>query len=126
MDKILRWQQTRCLDELPGIGGGSGVISYTRAIEDTILSILRRKILSNESIHNQCRIDLKGGETKNASTSGNGKLDIWPDIHSGQAVVGDTADLKYVDYNFESQRYHIRDPQMLERTCDRVVDYSDN
>ena len=102
LDNIPRWQQTRCLDELPGIGGGSKVINYTRAIEDTILSILRRKILSNESIHNQCRIDLKGDETNNASNSGKEKVDIWPDIHSGKYLVGDTAYLKYVDCNLES------------------------
>ena len=66
------------------------------------MSILRRKILSNESIHNQCRIDLKNGENKNASTSGNGNVDIRPDNYSGQDLLGDTADLKYVNYNLES------------------------
>ena len=29
-------------------------------------------------------------------------MDIRPDNHSGQDLVGDTADLKYVDYNLES------------------------
>ena len=102
MDKILRWQQTRCRYELPGIGGGSKVIGYNRAIENTISSIFRRKILSNQSVPNQCRVNLKNGETKNASNSGEGKVDIWPDNYSGQDLVGDTADLKYVDYNLES------------------------
>ena len=41
-----------------------------------ILSIVRRQILSHESMHNQCRIDLKVGEAENASTYGKGKVDI--------------------------------------------------
>ena len=71
------------------------------------MSILRRKILSNEWIHNQCRIDLKGGETtENASTSGKGKVDIRPDNHSGQDLLGDTAHLKNVEYDLESTEIH--------------------
>ena len=70
------------------------------------MSILRRKILSNEWIHNQCRIDLKGGKTENASTTGIGKVDIPPDTHSGQDFAGDTAHLKNVCYNLESTEIH--------------------
>ena len=57
-------------------------------------------------MHNQCRIDLKVGEAENASTYGKGKVDIWPDDHSGQDLVGDTSDLKYVDYDHEPTEIH--------------------